>query len=141
MKIRIMGTSEEVKQLAELLPAIMKVSSVSGEYPNRGSSDVRVYVDGSIEIDSFTQTMQKYAEVKEQIGAITIIASTPKGAIFEALAGISAKAYLVMMNFLVSEKFNESLAENLKNFAKDSGLDFEKIKDWHFKEESEGEEK
>ncbi len=60
MKIRIMGTSEEVQELAELLPAIMRVSSVSGEYPNRGSNDVRVYVDGCIDKNPFTQTMQHY---------------------------------------------------------------------------------
>jgi hypothetical protein len=49
MKVRITGAPKEVQELAELLPAVMKVSSVSGEYPNRGSNDVRVYVDGIIE--------------------------------------------------------------------------------------------
>lgn len=60
MKLRIMGTSEEVKQLTELLPAIMNVSSVSGEYPNRDSNDVRVSVNGTVE--EYPDAIQQNAE-------------------------------------------------------------------------------
>lgn len=49
MNLRITGTSEEVKELVELLPAILDVRNISKEYPNRGSKEVRVYVDGAVE--------------------------------------------------------------------------------------------
>lgn len=83
MKVRIMGTSEEVKQLAELLPAIMKVSSVSGEYPNRNSSEVRVYVDGCIKPQSndleelIKEALQNYRGNNE-----VIVTTTSGGSVY-----------------------------------------------------------
>lgn len=79
MKVRIMGTSEEVKQLAELLPAIMKVSSVSGEYPNRGSSDVRVYVEGYIKPQSNDLNEIIMDSLKDYRGNNEVIVTTTSG--------------------------------------------------------------
>ncbi len=79
MKIRIMGTSAEVKQLAELLPAIMKVSSVSGEYPNRGSNDVRVYVEGCIKPRSNDLNEIIFEALKDYRGNNEVILTTTSG--------------------------------------------------------------
>lgn len=127
MKIRIMGTSEEVKQLAELLPAIMKVSSVSGEYPNRGSNDVRVYVDGCIDKNPFTQTMQHYAEFKEDKMAMMLVAVNSKGQVAEAAAATSNTAYLILMNYFINGKFQQSIMENIKKFAEAAGINLDEV--------------
>lgn len=117
MKIRIMGTSEEVKQLAELLPAIMNVSSVSGEYPNRGnSSEVRVYVDGVVETDPFTMTMQKYAVTRNQLEGLFMVMITSEGQVLQANVANNGKEFLLMMHYLTSENFAQTLKENMDNF-------------------------
>ncbi len=116
MKLRIMGTSEEVKQLAELLPAIMNVSSVSGEYPNRGSNDVRVYVDGTVEKDPYTEVMKKYAEIKIQLEGLFMITTTSAGDVMQANAATNTRGFLIMMNHLVSEDFAQTLKENMESF-------------------------
>ncbi len=129
MKIRIMGTSEEVKQLAELLPAIMKVSSVSGEYPNRGSSDVRVYVDGEMENHlPLTNAIQKFAEYKEQIGAMIMNYATPEERLYESFTATSKKAYLSILTYLTGEEFYKSLVGHAENFALAVGVDVESVK-------------
>jgi hypothetical protein len=47
MKVRLHGTEEECREMAELLGSIMLVQSVSDPYPDRGRSVlVRVYVEG-----------------------------------------------------------------------------------------------
>ena len=47
MKIRLHGTEEECREMAELLQSVVLVQSVSGPYPDRGRSVlVRVYVEG-----------------------------------------------------------------------------------------------
>ncbi len=129
MKLRIMGTSEEVKQLAELLPAIMKVESVSGEYPNRGSSNVRVYVDGSVEKNPFTQAMQEYAKFKDEKMAMMLVAVNSKGQIMEAAAATSKKADLILMNFLTSEKFKESVIKLIEKFVEELGMNLEELEE------------
>lgn len=63
MKLRITGTSEEVKELLEVLPLVLDVSYVSGEYPNRGSNDVRVYADVS-KLDITETTLEKIKAMK-----------------------------------------------------------------------------
>lgn len=116
MKLRIMGTSEEVKQLTELLPAIMNVSSVSGEYPNRGSNDVRVYVDGTVEKDPYTEVMKKYAESKNQLEGLFMITTTSAGDVMQANAATNTRGFLIMMNHLVSEGFAQTLKDDMENF-------------------------
>lgn len=117
MKIRIMGTSKEVQQLAELLPAIMKVSSVSGEYPNRGySNEVRVYVDGVVEEGPYTEVMKKYVESKNQLEGLFMITTTSAGDVMQANAATTGKGFLIMMNHLVSEDFTQTLKENMESF-------------------------
>ena len=47
MKIRLHGTEEECREMAELLDQVMIIRAVSDPYPDRGRSVlVRVYVDG-----------------------------------------------------------------------------------------------
>jgi hypothetical protein len=47
MKIRLHGTADECRQMAELLEQVMTVQAVSDPYPDRGRSVlVRVYVEG-----------------------------------------------------------------------------------------------
>lgn len=129
MKLRIMGTSEEVKQLAELLPAIMRISSVSEEYPNRGSNNVRVYVDGSVEKNPFTQAMQEYAKFKEDKMAILLVAVNSKGQVMETAAATSKKADLILMNFLTSEKFKESVIKLIEKFVEELGMNLEELEE------------
>lgn len=129
MKLRIMGTSEEVKQLAELLPAIMRISSVSEEYSNRGSNNVRVYVDGSVEKNPFTQAMQEYAKFKEDKMAILLVAVNSKGQVMETAAATSKKADLILMNFLTSEKFKESVIKLIEKFVEELGMNLEKLEE------------
>ena len=46
MKIRLHGTEEECREMAELLKSVMLVQSVSDPYPDRGRSVlVRIYVE------------------------------------------------------------------------------------------------
>jgi len=46
VKIRLHGTEEECREMAELLESVMLVQSVSDPYPDRGRSVlVRVYVE------------------------------------------------------------------------------------------------
>lgn len=116
MKLRIMGTSEEVKQLTELLPAIMNVSSVSGEYPNRGSNDVRVSVNGAVEEDPYTEVMKKYAETKEQLDGLFLVATTSSGDIIQANSATNFRGFLFMMHYLTSEDFAQILKENMESF-------------------------
>lgn len=117
MKIRITGTSKEAQQLAELLPAIMKVSSVSGEYPNRvNSNEVRVYVDGVVEENPFTMAMQKYAKVRNQLEALFMVTVTSEGQFLQANVAINKRGFLVIMNHLASEDFAQTLKENMENF-------------------------
>ncbi len=130
MKLRIMGTSEEVKQLAELLPAIMRISSVSEEYPNREfSNEVRVYVDGSVEKNPFTQAMQEYAKFKDEKMAMILVAVNSKGQIMEAAAATSKKADLILMNFLTSEKFKESVIKLIEKFVEELGMNLEELEE------------
>lgn len=116
MKLRIMGTSEEVKQLTELLPAIMNVSSVSGEYPNRDSNDVRVSVNGTVEEDPYTEVMKKYAESKNQLEGLFMITTTSAGDVMQANAATNTRGFLIMMNHLVSEGFAQTLKDDMENF-------------------------
>ena len=47
MKIRLHGTEDECREMAELLEQVMTVQAVSEPYPDRGRSVlVRVYVEG-----------------------------------------------------------------------------------------------
>jgi hypothetical protein len=47
VKIRLHGTEEECREMAELLESVMLVQSVSDPYPDRGRTVlVRVYVEG-----------------------------------------------------------------------------------------------
>lgn len=117
MKLRIMGTSEEVKQLVELLPAIMKVFSVSGEYPNRGySNEVRVYVDGVVEEGPFNIAMQEYAEARNQLEALFMVTVTSEGQFLQANVAINKRGFLIMMHHLASEDFAKNLKDNMENF-------------------------
>jgi hypothetical protein len=53
MKIRLHGTAEECREMAELLESILVVRSVSDPYPDRGRSVlVRVYVDAVLRGES-----------------------------------------------------------------------------------------
>lgn len=79
MKVRITGAPKEVQELAELLPAVMKVSSVSGEYPSRGSNDVRVYVDGSIKPRSNDVNEIIFEALKDYRGNNEVIVTTTSG--------------------------------------------------------------
>lgn len=46
MKIRVMGTEDECRAVADRLPEIVDVLEVSAPFPNRGASKlVRVYVE------------------------------------------------------------------------------------------------
>ena len=48
MKIRLHGTEDECREMAEQLRQIMTVQAVSEPYPDRGRSVlVRVYVEGT----------------------------------------------------------------------------------------------
>ena len=50
MKIRLHGTQDECREVAERLAGIVEVLAVSGPYPDRGASVlVRVYVEARIE--------------------------------------------------------------------------------------------
>lgn len=117
MKIRIMGASEEVKQLTELLPAIMNVSNVSGEYPNRGSSnEVRVYVEGVVEEGPYTEVMKKYAETKKQLEGLFLVATTSSGDIIQANAATNFRGFLIIMGHLISDDFKQKLKEDMESF-------------------------
>ncbi len=116
MKIRIMGTSEEVKQLAELLPAIMKVTSISGEYPNRNSNEVRVYVDGTVEKNPYTEVMKKYAETRNQLESLLLVATTSSGDIIQANSATNFRGFFIMMNHLTSDDFKQNLKEDMESF-------------------------
>lgn len=117
MKLRIMGTSKEVKQLVELLPAIMNVSSVSGEYPNRGSSnEVRVYVDGVVEEGPYTKAMKKYVETRNHLEGLFMVTVTSEGNVTQANVATTGKGFLIMMHHLTSENFKQNLKENMENF-------------------------
>ena len=49
MKIRLHGTAEECREVAERLAGIVEVLAVSAPYPDRGASVlVRVYVEARI---------------------------------------------------------------------------------------------
>ncbi len=116
-KLRIMGISEEVQELVSLLSAIVDVSSISKEYPNRGSNEVRVYVDCTIdESNPYTKAMKEYAEYKNQIGATQIIATTSDGKFYETHAATSAKAFLKLIYYVLSDEFNDSLKDQMKEF-------------------------
>ncbi len=116
-KLRIMGTSEEVQELVSLLSAIVDVSSISKEYPNRGSNEVRVYVDCTIdESNPYTKAMKQYAEYKNQIGSIMIVAATPEGEIIETHVATSSKSFLIMYAHFLSDKFTDSLRDHMKEF-------------------------
>ncbi len=53
MKMRLMGSSEEMQEVVDTLQNTFDVQSVSKEYPNRGiSTDVRVYIDFDMKISS-----------------------------------------------------------------------------------------
>ena len=53
VKIRIIGTPEEVDKATELLSMVLKVEYASKDYPSRYSkTDKRVYIDASIKINS-----------------------------------------------------------------------------------------
>ena len=116
MNLRITGTSEEVKELVELLPAILDVRNISREYPNRGSKEVRVYVDGTVEASPFTATMQKYAKVRNRLEGLFMVSVTSEGQVFQASVAINKRGFLLMMNHLVSEDFHQALKENMENF-------------------------
>ena len=52
MKIRLHGSEEECREVAELLESVLRVQSVSEPYPDRGRSVlVRVYVDAVVRGD------------------------------------------------------------------------------------------
>jgi hypothetical protein len=49
VKIRVMGTEDECREVAERLVGIVEVLEVGGPYPNRGASQlVRVYIEARI---------------------------------------------------------------------------------------------
>jgi hypothetical protein len=49
MKIRLHGTADECREVAERLAAIVEVLAVSAPYPDRGASVlVRVYVEARV---------------------------------------------------------------------------------------------
>lgn len=49
MKIRLWGTEDECREVAERLAAVLEVLAISEPYPDRGASVlVRVYVDARI---------------------------------------------------------------------------------------------
>lgn len=51
MKIRLHGTAEECREVAERLAGIVEVLAVSAPYPDRGASVlVRVYVEARIAV-------------------------------------------------------------------------------------------
>ena len=53
LKIRIIGTPEEVDKATELLPRILNVEFISKDYPSRYSKgDKRVYIDASVKINN-----------------------------------------------------------------------------------------
>lgn len=116
MKLRITGTSEEVKELVELLPAILNVNNVSKEYPNRGSKEVRVYVDGAVEKCTFTTAIQKYAEVRNQLEGLFMVEVTSGGHVLQANAAINKRGFIIMMHHLTSEDFALELKENMEKF-------------------------
>ncbi len=45
MKIRLMGSPQEVEPGIQRIKEIFPVISISREYPNRNSADVRVYME------------------------------------------------------------------------------------------------
>lgn len=45
MKIRLMGSPQEVESGIQRIKEIFPVISISREYPNRNSADVRVYME------------------------------------------------------------------------------------------------
>ena len=52
VKIRLHGSEEECREVAELLESVLRVQSVSEPYPDRGRSVlVRVYVDAVVRGD------------------------------------------------------------------------------------------
>ena len=116
MELRITGTSEEVKELVGLLPAILDVRNISKEYPNRGSKEVRVYVDGAVEECPYTEVMQKYAAARNQLDGLFMVAVTSEGDVIQANSATNARGFLILMNHLPSEEFALALKENMEKF-------------------------
>ena len=116
MNLRITGTSEEVKEVLELLPAILNVQNVSKEYPNRGSKEVRVYVDVAVETNTYTKVMQMYVETKNQLEGLFMVTVTSDGKVKQANTATSKGGFLLMMHHLTSDNFAQTLKNNMENF-------------------------
>lgn len=128
MNLRITGTTEEVQELVELLPAILNVQNVSKEYPNRGSQDVRVYVDGVVEASPYTQVMQKYVESRNQLEGLFMVTVTSEGQVLQANASSNKRGFIIMMTHLVSENFANALKKDMEDFLQNK-TSTEKVKD------------
>lgn len=116
MNLRITGTSEEVKELVELLPAILNVKNVSKEYPNRGSQEVRVYVDGITIASPYKGVMQMCAEKANQLEGLFMVTATTDGKVAQANTATSKGGFLLMMHHLTSDNFAQTLKNNMENF-------------------------
>ncbi len=119
MNLRIMGTSEEVKELVELLPAILNVKNVSKEYPNRGSKAVRVYVDCSLEDTAIGLALKDLA--KEKIGSC-IIFTDCNDKFLTSTGAVSKKSLLDLISNLSENGIDDQLEEILSSF-KDEIID------------------
>lgn len=107
MKLRIMGTPEEVQKLTELLPAIVDVRSISSEYPNRGmSKEVRVYVD----------CYQKAEEGEQQKKEATLSVTSNSTGISFKISTDSKSEFMTLMFYLTSDKFKENLKITIEDF-------------------------
>ncbi len=123
MNLRITGTKEEVKELVELLPVILSVKSVSKEYPNRGSNEVRVYADGCVEGSTLTQAFKHYAEFKSKYDkvAMLLVAASEDGNIAQINASTKATAFQNLISHILYGDFTQGIQETIqKSYVKNN---------------------
>lgn len=113
MNVRITGTSEEVKKLTELLPIIADFENASKEYPNRGSNEVRVYLNQvKIEDRPYVGSLKEYAKEKKNVQAMLLLAATDSG-ILQSISGTKKSAMIKILYHILEGAFKESIYDFL----------------------------
>ena len=70
----------------------------------------------NVEKDPYTEVMKKYAETRNQLESLLLVATTSSGDIIQANSATNFRGFFIMMNHLTSDDFKQNLKEDMESF-------------------------
>lgn len=122
LKIRIIGTPEEVDKATELLSVVLNVESISKDYPSRYSKvDKRVYIDARTKDlnQCVIDTISAISNVNNKTDYILSIYNNPAENSIGRISVGTAEGAVLTNIYSMTDQFKKESMETINDYATD----------------------